>query len=210
MADSAVSALSAVTTVNDTDVVPIVQGGVSMKATVARLNKKVLSATASTQALTAGTTQQTITGSPLTLPVAPTVNTILQWKIIVGKTTAAGTAALVFIVRSGTAGNTSDTGRSTFTFNASTAAIDQWGRLDILCTFTSVGSGTSAVVLSTATMTHSLSTTGLINTPAQSLSVGSGGYDSTATGGLIYSISCAPGTSNTISIAQCVGEAAQV
>lgn len=119
-------------------------------------------------------------GSFIALPAAPKVGSRYRVVLDVSKT-AAGTATPIITVRVGTAGSTADAARHTFTFNAGTAAADV-GRFEIDLVFRSVGGGTSAVCQARAVCNHSLSTTGLINIPAQVLQSTSAGFDSTVAG----------------------------
>jgi len=79
--------------------------------------------------------------------------------------TGAGTAAATIDVRIGTAGTTSDSSRITFTFGAGTANADS-GTFEVIVTFRTVGSGTSAVVSGICRAQHNLATTGLFNNAA--------------------------------------------
>lgn len=133
-----------------------------------------------------------LTGSFVVLPTSPKVLTRYRCKVDVSKT-AAGTATPIITVRIGTAGTTSDSAAHTLTFNAGTAAADV-GSFEIELTFRTVGSGTSAVTQCRASCIHSLSTTGLINTPSQVLQSTSSGFNST-TSGLGIGLSVNGGTS---------------
>lgn len=119
-----------------------------------------------------------LTGSFVLFPTAPKVGTRYKLKFDVSKT-AAGTATPIITVRVGTAGTTSDAARHTLTFNAGTAAADV-GCFEVEVVFRAVGA--SAVSQARASVIHSLSTTGLINTPGQVLQNTSASYDSTVSG----------------------------
>lgn len=141
--------------------------------------KKVYNASTASQG--AGFSSDTyLTGSFVVFPKAPKVGTKYKLKFDVSKT-AAGTATPIVTVRVGTAGTTADTARHTLTFNAGTAAADV-GKFELDVVFRSVGGGTSAVTQCRADLAHSLSTTGIINTPGQVLQSTSGGFDSTVSG----------------------------
>jgi len=119
-----------------------------------------------------------LTGSAITIPSGkPTVGTRYHMIFNVSKT-AAGTATPIIYVRFGTNGSTSDTARLTFTFAAGTAAADV-GTFDVLVTFRTVGSGTSAVMTGTGQCRHNLYNTGLQNVASKTLQVTSSGFDST-------------------------------
>jgi hypothetical protein len=96
--------------------------------------------------------------------------------------TAAGIAAGVLTVRIGTAGSTADTARCTFTFSAGTAATDT-GVFTVMCTFRTVGAGTSAVLQGRAQL-DSQPTTGLSSLIHAAVST-SGGFDSTVANSII-------------------------
>lgn len=123
-----------------------------------------------TQAITANTVTY-LTGSAITTANIK-AGTVVTWNISVTKT-AAGTATPIFTVRFGTTSSTSDSTLLTFTGAAQTAAIDT-GMFTIQCTFRTVGSGTSAVLVGHYTLVHQLATTGL--------SVGQGGAFATSAG----------------------------
>lgn len=96
--------------------------------------------------------------------------------------TAAGIAAPVVTVRTGTAGSTADTARCTFTFSAGTAATDT-GIFTVTCTFRTVGAGTSAVLQGRAQL-DSQPTTGLSSLTHGATST-SAGFDSTTANSII-------------------------
>lgn len=117
-----------------------------------------------------------LTGSFCLFPVAPKVGTRYRLIFDVSKT-AAGTATPILTVRVGTAGSTADTARLTFTFAAGTAAASV-ARFMVEVHFRTVGSGTSAVLVGTATCINT-GTTGVIGAASGVLQVTSAGFDST-------------------------------
>ncbi len=206
MADTKVSALTAATTINDTDELPIVQSGSSLKATVARINKKVTNGAVASQTLTASTLTN-ITGSNLAIPTGVTIttDTLLQWKIMLSKT-AAGTAANVFHVRCGTTGTTADTAVLTFTTSIGTAAVDS-ARIDLMVSPRSVGA--SGVIQGGFQMTHNLSATGFLNIAGNSFNVTSAAFNTT-TANLIWTVSATTGASAVITVQMMQAEATGV
>jgi hypothetical protein len=96
--------------------------------------------------------------------------------------TAAGVAAPVLIIRSGSAGSTADTARCTFTFSAGTAATDT-GVFTATCTFRVVGSGTSAILQGRCQL-DSQPTTGISSLIHAAVSTSSG-FDSTTANQII-------------------------
>ena len=182
MPDTKVSALTAVVTPAGTDEIPVNQGAVSKKLTLAQVRTFALTTAAFNQSVAqqgAGFAADTyLTGSNVTIPSGGLqVGTRYHLIFNVAKT-AAGTATPILAVRLGTAGTTADTARLTFTFAAQTAAADD-GTFEVWATFRTVGSGTSAVLQGVAQCRHRLSTTGLQNLPSVTLPVTSAGFDST-------------------------------
>jgi hypothetical protein len=117
-----------------------------------------------------------LTGSFLTFPSTPQVGT--TYKLIFDVTkTAAGTAAPTITIRLGTVGSIADTARCVIPFAAGTAAVDS-GLFEVICTFRTVGSGTTAVIQSIAKLTNNLTTTGLSNS-VKAKQITSGGFNST-------------------------------
>ena len=123
-----------------------------------------------TQAITAATITY-LTGSNITTANIK-AGTVVTWTVSVTKT-AAGTAAPLFSVRFGTTSTTADAILLNFTGNAQTAIADT-GEVTIQCTFRTVGSGTSAVIVGHYKLVHVLPTTGL--------STGQGGVFTTSAG----------------------------
>lgn len=95
--------------------------------------------------------------------------------------TGAGTATPIVVLRIGALGTTGDAAILTFTFGAGTGVIDS-GIFTVEASFTSIGSGTSAVVRGYADLKHQLASTGLTSTGTAGyavLPVLSSGFDST-------------------------------
>lgn len=189
MADTKISALSAVSTPAGTDEFPVNQGGTSKKETLAQIasyvkgRSSVNNAAVSTPG--AGFAADTyLVGSSCAIPASSLqAKAMYRCKFSVVKT-AAGVAAPVINVRIGTAGTTADTSRGTLTFAAQTAVIDE-GFFEIFCTFNSVGSGTSAVLRSVGTLAHRLAATGLSTDATGVKTAVSGGFDSTVASSII-------------------------
>lgn len=79
--------------------------------------------------------------------------------------TGAGTAAFTVNVRLGTLGTTGDASVCALAFAVGTAVADT-GKFEVVATFRTVGSGTSAVVQGQITCDHALAATGLTTTGA--------------------------------------------
>lgn len=123
-----------------------------------------------------------LAGSGVTIPSAGDFAVAEQYICRFDMTkTAAGTAAFVITVRMGTLGTVSDAAILTFTFGAGTAAADT-GLFEVLVTFQTVGSGTSAVIQGAASCIHHLAATGLVSTGASGVGIilgTSAGFNST-------------------------------
>lgn len=197
MADTKVSALTALLGANAVaaDEFYVVDGGVSKKITLGELRAAIAEPKSSSVAAQgAGFAADTyLTGSFVLIPANRLkIGSLYRVKFQVTKT-AAGTAAPVITVRSGTAGTTADTSRVALTFAAQTAAADD-AIIELFCTFRAVGSGTTAVLHASGMIDHRLASTGF-STANTSITQGtSAGFDST-TAGLGIGISVNGGTS---------------
>ena len=165
MADTKISALTAVTTPAGTDEFAVNQGGTSKKETLSQISGYVSPpANGSTAAQTLGTSDTYVTGSAVTVdPARLKAGTWYFCRIEMTKT-AASTATAVLTLRMGTAGTTADAAICTFTFpTAQTAAADN-GTFEVWANFRSVGSGTSAVVQGVLVIRRTNTTTGFLST----------------------------------------------
>jgi hypothetical protein len=95
-----------------------------------------------------------------------------QYKCVFDMTKSAGTGAIVITLRVGTLGTTGDAAIQTFTFGAGTAVADT-GIFEVIATWRTVGSGTSAVMQGICRGTHNLATTGLFNNAGGFIVIGS-------------------------------------
>jgi hypothetical protein len=188
MADTKVSALTAAGALDGTELVPVVQGGVSEKATVDQIATFVSRAIYSVSTATQGpgfASDTYVAGSGIAIPNGKLkVGTIYRCRFRASKT-AAGTAAPTVSVRIGTAGTIADAQRSTLgTFNVQTAAVDT-ASFDIYAHFRSVGSGTSAVLETVCCLFHALPSTGFANTNSPIIEGTGSGFDSTVSSSII-------------------------
>jgi hypothetical protein len=108
-----------------------------------------------------------------------------QYRCLLDMTKSAGTGAIVISLRVGTAGTTSDPAILTFTFGAGTSVADT-GTFEIIATWRTVGSGTSAVMQGVCrAQKNAATTTGLWNNAGTDLVIvaatSSGFNSSTAT-----------------------------
>lgn len=195
MADSKISALTAVTTPAGAQEIPVNDAGTNKKLTVAQVNAYceplVVASTASQGPGFAADTY--VTGSGISVPVTRIqAQTLYRCTIQVSKT-AAGTATPAFTLRFGTAGTTADASIGSYTSTAQTAAVDD-GMIEVWGLFNSVGSGTSAVVRSSFRLSHLNASTGFAGRAITFGTALSAGFNST-TSGSIMGVSLNGGTS---------------
>jgi hypothetical protein len=95
-----------------------------------------------------------------------------QYKCVFDMTKSAGTGAIVITLRAGVNGTTADAAIQTYTFGAGTSVADT-GIFEVIATWRTVGSGTSAVIQGICRGTHLLATTGLFNNAAGWVVIGS-------------------------------------
>jgi len=205
VADTKISALSAVGTPAGTDEFIVNQAGTSRKMTLAQINGYSDPVRgAATAAQGAGFATDTyVTSSRLVLPQTKMqAGTYYRCRIVITKT-AAGLVAPIFQIRTGTAGSTADTSRLSYTATAQTAATDT-GFLEVLATFRVVGA--SAVLAAWLRFDHDAATTGFANATRgfQGQAV-SGTFDST-TASMGIGVSMNGGTNAAWTVQQCIPE----
>jgi hypothetical protein len=205
MADTKISALSAVGTPAGTDEFAINQGGASKKIALSQIKGYVEPLfNVATAAQGPGFAADTlVTASRIVLPQAKMqAGVVYRCKMVFTKT-AAGLATPIFNVRTGTAGSTADTSRLSYTGVAQTAVIDT-AYLEIQATFRAVGA--SAVLASWLRFDHDLASTGFANATRgfQGQAV-SGTFDST-TASMGIEVSVNGGTSAAWTLQQCFAE----
>lgn len=195
MADTKISALTAYTTPQAGDIIPIVDSTNATTKGITYANFRGSTTNASSSTVSAGFAADTyLAGSNIPSP-APVVGSTYyaSWDVV---KTAAGIATPIITVRFGTAGTTADASVMTLTFAAGTAAIDT-GLFEVWLTFRTVGSGTTAIVQARTRVTHALAATGITSTGAAGSGViigTSAGFNST-TSGAILGLSLNGGTS---------------
>lgn len=206
MADSKISALSAVSGPLAAQEFPVNDAGTSKKITLAQLasypgNGGRFNASVSGQGPGFASDTYLVGSSINIVDGSLQAKSMYRCKFNVVKTNA-GTATPVINVRIGTAGTTSDTSRGTLTFSAQTAVIDE-GVFEIFSTFRTVGGGTAAVLQSLGRLAHRLSITGLGVGVSEPEIATSGGFDSTVSN-LIIGLSVNGGASAawTVSLVQ--------
>lgn len=140
-----------------------------------------------------------LTGSRIVFPTNyPIVGTTYRCIFDVTKT-AAGTATPIVNLRFGTAGTTADTAICTFTFGAGSAAVDA-GMFELIATFRTVGSGTSAVVQGMCRISNALASTGITNATKFRIATSSGFNSTTASAGLGISYNAGTSAAHTIQL----------
>jgi hypothetical protein len=203
MADTKISALTAVTVPASGDEFAVNQGGTSKKITLAQINAytdPLMKIATATQAIAAADTY--VTDSRLVLPQGRIqAGTIYKARLILTKT-AAGTAAATVTFRSGTAGTTSDTSRATLA-TVTPSAVTDIACLDILATFRVVGA--SAIINTWLKLDHDLAATGFGNRAMFQSQTTSSAFDST-TASMGLGVSIAAGTSSAWTLQQCWAE----
>lgn len=169
MGDTKISALTVASSLASADQFAIAQSGSSKSATASVLRQFIGAglSNASTASVSAGYASDTyLAGSAITIPVAGAWKAGTIYTLLFDMTkTAAGSAAFTVTVRMGTLGTVGDASVLTLAFGAGTAAADT-GLFELLLSFRSVGSGTSAVLQGAIQCTHHLAATGLVSTGA--------------------------------------------
>ena len=193
--DKIISGLAAASALSGADLVPVVQGGVTEKATVDQIATFVSRALFNASLTTPGAgfaSDTYLVGSSIAISAPATMvqtKTIYRCLFSVARTTA-GTAAPVLTVRFGTAGTTSDFAACVFTFPAQTGVADE-GIFEVFANFRSVGIGTTASIGGVARLTHdkgfgSTASTGLsVESAPTVINAGGSGFNSTVANSII-------------------------
>jgi hypothetical protein len=128
-----------------------------------------------------------LAGSAIAMPDdGPVAGTIYHLVFDMVKT-AAGTAAFVVTLRYGINGTTADASIIAFSFTAGTGVADT-GSIELWAHFRTVGSGTAAVVVGKAGLSHLLAATGLTTLGASGyaqITTVSSGFNSTPAGSIL-------------------------
>jgi hypothetical protein len=192
VADSKVTDLTAASTLDGTELIPIVQAATSKKATVDQVvtllgGREGDSAAIVTPA--AGFAADTyLVGSAVAIPNGKLkAGSKYRLQFHVTKT-AAGLATPIVTLRIGTLGTVADSAKLVFTFAAGSAAIDT-GIFELTITFNAVGSGTTAVVEGVCELRkNTITAAGLVATAVANITLtpaASAGFDSTVSGLII-------------------------
>lgn len=175
-----ISALTLATSVLDADDFPVNEAGTTKRVTgtllKAYIGDSIQNQSTADQAVGASTTAY-ITGSALAVPVGKLrIGSWFRYRFWVDKT-AAGTIALVFLVKLGTLGTTGDTTLFTITLGVGTAAADT-GWMDIWITCRGPLSASGLFIME-AIFDHNLVTTGFNNVQRQTQQTVSAVFDVT-------------------------------
>lgn len=184
MADTKISALTAVGTPAGAQEVPVNDAGTTKKLTLTQINAYTEPVSASSVAAQSAVfaSDTIVSGSVVTIaPARLQAGSFYRCRFSVTKS-AAGVAVATATLRMGTLGTTGDAAICTFTFpSAQTAAVDNMF-VECLANFRSVGAGTAAVVAGELILLRSNTTTGFLSTAATTLTiirVTSSGFNST-------------------------------
>lgn len=208
MADTKISALTAVSSVADANEFAVNEAGTSKKATAAQLlsyvGESVRNASTSSQTINSATTAY-VTNSNLAIPTGKLrVGSVLRWRLAITKTNAGTTAGCAVIVKLGTAGTTSDTSVLTFTFGTPTGVVDTaYFDVEVTCRGPLSASGVLAGI---ARMTHNLAATGFSTLPCEAISAVSSSFDVT-TANLIAGLTITTTSLSVWTIVQVTAEA---
>lgn len=205
MADSKVSALAAASSINDADMLLLVQGGVSKRVDMntldAYIEQRGRQNNASVASTAAGFAADTyLVGSDVAIPAGRLqAKSMYRVKFFATKT-ASGAATPIIQVRFGTAGSTADTSRATLTFAAQTNVIDS-AVIEIFCTFRAVGA--SGILRAEGMIDHTLATTGFSTANTSITGATSATFDTTVASSRIgLSVNGGSGASWTINSVQ--------
>lgn len=194
MADTKISALSAVSAALAADEIPVNEAGTTKKMSItqlmALLADTLFNASTADQTINAATTAL-LTGSTITVPVGKLrVGTRFRFQFAMSKT-AAGTAASSFIFQLGTAGTTADADILTFTLPATGSGVVDSALVDIVVTIRGPLTA-SCIAQGHLRLTHNLAATGFAGIACVDLDVTSSAFDAT-TANLIASLVCTTG-----------------
>jgi len=201
MADTKISALTAATTLGNSDQFAVVQSSTSksVTGTVLRdyMGNTFSKVSTAAQSPSAGATTY-LTNSSIAVPSAGLrAGTAFIWTIAFSKT-AAGTAARSLLIKVGTAGTTADATIVTLTSGTPTAAADQG---QMVVQFTIRTTGASATSHGAYSAIHQSSTTGLFPNETEVKFASGSTFDST-TANLIVGLAITAGASEALTFEQ--------
>lgn len=201
MADTKISALTAATTLGNSDQFAVVQSSTSksVTGTVLRdyMGNTFSNVSTAAQSPSAGATTY-LTNSSIAVPAAGLrAGTAFVWDIAFSKT-AAGTATRSLLIKVGTAGTTADATIVTLTSGTPTAAADQ-GYMRVQ--FTIRTTGAAATSHGAYSAIHQSSTTGLFPNETEVKFAAGSTFDST-TANLIVGLAITAGASEALTFEQ--------
>jgi hypothetical protein len=209
MADTKISALTAVTTLVNADEFAVNQSATSKKVTgtVLRdyLGNSFYKVSVAAQSPAAGATTY-LTNSSIAIPALKLrAGSTFRWDCDLSKT-GAGVAARSILIKVGTAGTTADTTIATLTQGAGTGVSDA-GYMRILFTVRTIGA--AATSRASVFGTHNLSTTGLFPNETDYIQAAGTTFDSTVAN-LIVGLAVTAGTSEALTFDQIICTALNV
>jgi hypothetical protein len=201
MADTKISALTAVTTLAAADEFAVNQSNASKKvsASVLRefLGSDLVNVSTAAQSPSAGATTY-LTSSSVSVPSGKLrAGSSFMWDIIFTKT-GAGTAARSVLIKVGTAGTTADATIVTLTSGTPSANADT-GYMRVIFTIRTIGA--AATSRGSYAGFHQLSTTGLFPNETEVISAAGSTFDST-TANLIVGLAITAGASEAMTFEQ--------
>lgn len=207
MADTKISALTAVAAAVSTHEIPTNESGATKKVTVdqirAYVGEGLTNNCVSDQSINATTAY--VTNSNIAVPAAKLrIGTVLRWSLVITKSAAGTTAGCAVLVKLGTAGSNADATVNTLTFGTPTGVADT-ARIVVEAVIRGPLSA-SGIIQASATMTHNLSATGFSTLPAECVQSTSGSVDVTVAS-LIAGLSITTTTASVWTIKSCVAEA---
>jgi hypothetical protein len=209
MADTKISALSAVVTLANADEFAVNQSATSKKltGTVFRdyLGNSFYKVSVAAQSPAAGSTVY-LTDSSISIPALKLrAGSSFRWDLDLSKT-AAGVAARSMLIKVGTAGTTADATIATLTNGTPTGVADE-GYYRILFTIRTIGAAATSRASSLGT--HNLSTTGLLPNETEYKRVAGTTFDSTVAN-LIVGLAVTTGASEALTFDQIICQALNV
>lgn len=202
------SALPAAGTLLDANTLFGINGGVTSEFTLSQLTayfeSRARQHNASVTTQVTGAVDVYITNSNVLIP-ANRLQAKSKYRLDLSLTKgAAGTGTPTFNVRVGTGGILTDASRCLFTWPAANTAVADEMKVEILCTFRTVGATTTAIIEGQLVGQHELTATGFGGTGLTNtiiLNTTGGGFDSTVAG-LQIGCSVNAGTAGAWSIRQ--------
>jgi hypothetical protein len=205
MADTKISALTAVTTPAGATEIPVNEAGTNKKLTLSQVSiySDPITNTAVAAQGPGFATDTYVTASGITIPTARMGAGVAYYCRMMITKTGASTATPAYNLRYGTAGSTADTARCAFTQTSAQTGVIDTAWFEMLATFRVYSS--VAVIAATIKMTHDLASTGFISRAMYIQNVVSATFDATVASSKI-GISMNGGTSSAWTVQQCLAQ----